>query len=305
MTLTALPQRDMVSVDDDRITIEHLSITNAEAAALVGSIMETGGGQAAALDWLRRAVPVGLVALRMGSASMDSGAISRTLDGFADQIQARSQQTLEGLDQTLAQLQRGEQAVSQTALGVLERLPSQVQKALCGEAASVRAAVTDATRAAQAAGMTEIREALQLHSSAVRDALSLDREGPVQALRRDLLEGLTTTRQELSEHLTVLRGMLQAAEAHKTASSKSSRAGGLSWEAQAVAIAGQVVTAAGDMLEATGSRPAPGGTSRVGDAVATISRALNPGREVRILIEAKQRSRPLTSRQLKDEAANG
>lgn len=306
MTTTVLPQRETVTIEDDRIVINHLTIVNGEAAALLRSTQERGGPQAAE-TLLSRAVPVGLLALSMGSASTDSGAVSRTLDAFADQIQARSQQTLEGLDATLAQLQQGEQAVSQTALGVLERLPAQVQAALGGEAANVRAAVTEATRAAQAAGMTEIREALQLHSSAVRDAMSLDREGPVAALRRDLLDGLNTTRQELSEHLTVVRGMLQAAEAHKNASMKSTRSVGIAWEIQAVAIARQVVTAAGDYLEATGSRAAPGGTSKVGDAVATVSRAITGpgGHEIRLLIEAKQRSKPMTSRAFKDELANG
>lgn len=303
MTTTQIPvEAPQVAVDGECVVLRELTVDHGEAAAIVRAQLEKGGPTAAA-ELIRRALPVGLVALSMGSAAVDTGAITRTLDSFAEQLDARSKQALEGLDQAVTRLQAGEQAVAQAATGALAQLPGQVEAALAGEAATVRTAVGEATRAVQAAGLQELRAALAQHSEAMRNVLSLDREGPVQALRRDLHEQLDGTRRELTEQLTQVRGLLQAAQAHKTAAAKSSRAVGQEWEAQATAIADEVITAAGDRFEATGSRPAPGGTARTGDGVAVISTAITGhGRTVRIVVEAKKRSRPLTAKQLRDEA---
>jgi hypothetical protein len=292
-----------VTLTGDTIRLKELAITHGEAAAIARGYLDSHGPDALA-DLIRRALPVGLVALSMGHAAVDTGAISRTLDAFADQVEARSKETVEGLEQTLARLRTGEQAVAQTTQDVLSRLPAQVEAALGGQAGHIRASVAEATRAVQATGMQEVRAALTQHAESVRNALSLDRDGPVQALRKDLLDQLDGTRRELAEQLTHVRGLLQAAEAQKAGAAKSTRAIGLEWEAIAMAIADEVITAAGDRFEATGARPAPGGTSRAGDGVATLSPAITGhGRQVRIVVEAKKRSRPMSAKQLRDELA--
>lgn len=67
-------------------------------------------------------------------------------------------------------------------------------------------------------------------------------------------------------------------------------------------LAREAVERAGDLYEATGSTPAPGGTSRAGDGVATLSRAVTGhGCPVRLLLKAKTRTRPLTVRSWRQE----
>ncbi|MBC7633621.1 hypothetical protein, partial [Aeromicrobium sp.] len=67
-----------------------------------------------------------------------------------------------------------------------------------------------------------------------------------------------------------------------------------------------VVTAAGDRIEAVGATAAPGGTRRAGDAVATLGSAVaGRGTPLRIVLEAKTRTRPLTVSQWRAELGTG
>lgn len=297
------PACDAVVVVADRIIIQALTIVSAEAAALIRSTLD-GGGPEAVTDLLRRALPVGLVALSMTTATTDTAAMAFTLDRFRDRVEECSRTAIVGLDQTLASLRAGEETIAAAAQNVLRQLPAQIDTVLGGEAANVRLAVAEATRSVQDAGMTEIRSALAAHAETIRNGLSLDRDSPVQALRRDVLAHLDANRKELSEQLTVVRGLLQVADAQKVASATNSRAVGADWEAEANAIAQSVVTSAGDRYAATGSTPQPGGTARTGDGVVTLSSAITGhGKEVRVVIEAKRRSRPLTAQAFKKELA--
>ena len=295
-----------VTVTGDTVVIRDLNVTHAEAASFVRSQLADHGAEAAA-DLLRRAVPVGLVALSMGTAGIDTGALTRTLDTFADRVDAKSEAALASLDQALTRLQTGEEAVGRTAAAVLENLPAQVEAALAGQAGNVRASVADATRAIQAAGLQELTTALARHSDSVRDALSLDREGPVRMLRQDLIEELNGTRRELGEQLAVVRSLVEAAQVAKSAGAKSSRAIGAANEDEAMALCQEIVTAAGDLFERTGGQHGVGGTTRrTGDGVATLSPAITGhGRKVRLVVEAKSRSRPLSSKAHAEEVAAG
>jgi len=305
MSSNAMPEpvSDTVVVVADRIVIQALTIVSAEAAALVRSTMDDGGPEAVT-DLIRRALPVGLVALSMTTAAADTAVMARTLDQFRDQVDASSRTAIVGLDQTLASLRAGEATITAAAQNVLEQLPAQIDAVLGGEAVNVRLAVAEATRTVQDAGMTEIRSALALHAEMVRNAVSLDRDSPVQALRRDVLAHLDSSRKELSEQLTVVRGLLQVAEAQKAASAKNSRAVGADWEAAANVIVHSVTTSAGDRYAGCGGTPASGGSARSGDGVVTLSSAITGhGKEVRIVIEAKSRSRALSAQAFRKELA--
>ena len=305
MTVAHIPQgASPVSVNGDTVVIHDLAVIHGEAAALVRSHTTEHGPEAAA-DLVRRAIPVGLVALSLGTAGIDTGSLTRTLDAFAERVDEKSGAALASLDQTLTRLRGGEEAVARAAGAVLDKLPTQVEAALAGQAGSVRASVMEAARAVQDAGVQEITTALARHSESVRDALSLDREGPVRMLRQDLLEELSGTRRELGEQLALVKGLVEAAQVAKTAGAKSSRAIGAANEDDAMALCQDVVTAAGDLFERTGSQPGAGGTRRSGDGVATLSQAITGhGRQVRIVVEAKSRTRPLTAKQHREEIAN-
>jgi hypothetical protein len=285
-----------VTVTGETLVIHDLTVTHAEAASFVRGQLADHGSDAAA-DLVRRALPVGLVALSMGTAGIDTGSLTRTLDAFAERVDSKSEAALASLDQTLTRLRAGEETVARTASSVLESLPAQVEAALAGEAGNVRASVVEAARAVQAAGMQELTTALARHSDSVRDALSLDREGPVRMLRKDLIEELNGTRRELGEQLAGVRSLVEAAQVAKVAGAKSSRAVGAVNEDEAMALCHEVVTAAGDLFERTGGQPGVGGTTRrTGDGVATLSPAITGhGRKVRLVLEAKARTRALSA----------
>ena len=113
-----------------------------------------------------------------------------------------------------------------------------------------------------------------------------------------------SSRQELGGQLTVVQGLLIAAQsaATATASVKTTRSSGLAFETFAMALCEEVVTAAGDYWEATGASPAPGGgTGRAGDGVATLAAHATGGRPVRLVLESKTRSRPLSVAKWREE----
>ena len=306
MTVAQIPTGSgPVTVTGETLVIHDLTITHGEAAAFVRSQLADHGPEAAA-DLLRRAVPVGLVALSLGTAGIDTGSLTRTMDAFAETLNSKSEAALASLDQTLTRLHAGEEAVARTASSVLENLPAQVEAALAGQAGNVKSSVVEAARTVQAAGLQELTTALARHSESVRDALSLDREGPVRMLRQDLLEELNGARRELGDQLASVRSLVEAAQAAKTAGAKSSRAIGAANEDDAMSLLARVVTAAGDLFERTGGQPGVAGTSRTGDGVATLSQVITGhGPSVRLVLEAKHRTRPLSVKAHREEIANG
>lgn len=303
-TVRPKSRHTVVTIVGDRLVLDGLAVDHTEAVEVTRRYLAENGEDATA-DLVRRALPIGLLAVTSGTAAVDTGALGRTLDGFADQVDAKSRETLQQLDAALSQLRSGEQAVAETARQVLGQLPAQVDTALAGQAANVRQAVTEAARAVQAAGLQQVTAALNEHSQAVRNALSLDRDGPVRVLRQDLLNELTTTRQEIASQLTHLRASVEAEHARKQAAAKSSRAVGAEWEATALAMAEQVVLAAGDYWQATGGTPGAGTTRRSGDGVATLGPSVASNQEVRLVIEAKRRSRALSAAELRKEIRAG
>jgi hypothetical protein len=307
MTIVQIPTGPApVTATGASVIIHDLIITHAEAASFVRSQLADHGPEAAA-DLVRRALPVGLLALSAGTAGIDSGALTRTLDGFAERVDTKALAAFASLDQALTRLREGEEAVGRTATSILQSLPAQLEAALAGQAGNVRASVADATRTVQAAGLQELTTALTRHSESFRDAFSLDREGPVRMLRHDLLEELNGTRRELGEQMALVRSLLEAAQAAKAAGAKSSRAVGAANEHEAMNMCEEIVTSAGDLFERTGGQPGVGGTTRrTGDGVATLTHAITGhGRKVRLVMEAKARSRPLSAASLAKEIQDG
>lgn len=181
-------------------------------------------------------------------------------------------------------------------------LPDKIDGVLAGESISVRQAVTDAARTVQAAGLQQMQVALTAHAAVVRDAVSLDTEGPIQALRRDVLAQVESSRQEIGAQLAGVRELLAAADAARTAGRASSRKIGADWETDALNIAALDITGAGDRFDAVESTAAPGGTARTGDAIATLGASVaGRTRSLRIVLDAKTRTRPLTAAQWRAE----
>jgi len=293
------PSDATVRLDGDSLVIRTLTITHPEAAALARKHVADHGADSLP-DLVRSAIGIGIVSLSLGGAGMDQSSIMRTFADFEAQVGAASTSALAQLATTTTALKAGEQDLATRAGRVLERLPEHVTKALSGASADVRQQVQSATAEVQAAGLRDMRAALDAHAEIVRAAVSLDNaEGPIRALREEVLRVVQGTRQELGGQLNAVHGLLMAAQAAATATAavKSTRASGLEFEAASMQMASEVASAAGDTFDETRSRPAPGGgTSRVGDGVATLSSVVTgAGRTVRIVLEAKARQQGLTS----------
>ncbi len=294
-----------VRLDGDTMQICALAVTHAEATRLAGKFVEVHGADALT-DLVRRALPIGIMALTLGAATLDTGSMQRTLDVFAGQVDAASTAALGELERATAALRAGEADLANRAARVLERLPERVEAALAGEAANVRAQVGAAAAEVQAAGLAEMRTAMAAHAEIVRTAVSLDTTGgPIRALREEVLAMVDSSRTELSAQLAAVHVLLTAAQASTAAvaSVKSTRQSGMDFESAAMSLAEQIVTASGDVMQVTGSVPAPGGGSRrSGDGVAVLSHLLSgKGRTLRIVLEAKTRSTPLSAAKWFDE----
>lgn len=301
------PSDATVRLDGDSLVIRTLTITHPEAAALARKHVADHGADSLP-DLVRSAIGIGIVSLSLslGGAGMDQSSIMRTFADFEAQVGAASTSALAQLATTTTALKAGEQDLATRAGRVLERLPEHVTKALSGASADVRQQVQSATAEVQAAGLREMRAALDAHAEIVRAAVSLDNaEGPIRALREEVLRVVQGTRQELGGQLNAVHGLLMAAQAAATATAsvKTTRASGLAFEAASMQMASDVVSAAGDTFDETGSRPAPGGgTSRVGDGLATLGTMVTgANRTVRIVLEAKNRA--LTSVKWREELA--
>ena len=291
-----------VRLDGDTLHI-HLAITHPEAAALARKHATAHGGDSLA-SLVARALPIGIVALTLGGAGMDSGSIQRTLDVFAGQVDAASSAALTSLEKSATALRAGEEDLVNRATRVLDQLPARVEALLVGASVDVRSQVTAATSEVQAAGLRDLRELLSQHSGNVRSALSLDtQQGPIAVLREEMLRMVDGARAELGGQLNAVQGLLIAAQAASaaTASERTTRKAGQQFEAEAMQLAGDAVAAAGDQLDLTGSVVAPGSTSRAGDGLATLNPLITGGRSVRIVLEAKTRDRPLSAAKWREE----
>lgn len=292
-----------VQLNGDVLRIERLQVANSEAAAFVREVWNTAGPEAAE-ELVRRAVVVGLVAVNVATPTDLSGSINRTLHAFATELEHTSQDTIRGLRDTLRQLQAGERAVEDVAGRVLQSLPEQVDRALGAQAgsvaANVRTAVVEATHAVQANALQELRAALELQSQSVRASLAA-REAGATDLRRELLDSVAGTRRELAAQLSAVHALLASQQAASTAGAKSTRQVGQAFEDLAVSALREAVAAAGDVLEATGSTPAPGG-GKTGDAVIeVISPTVSRGHQIKLVAEAKGRTMSLKA--LRQEVA--
>ncbi|MGN6688763.1 MAG: hypothetical protein ACTHK1_14640 [Actinomycetales bacterium] len=286
-----------VEVRGNIVHLRDVSVAHAEAAAVLRAALRDGGDEAA-LDLIRRALPVGLVAVSLtaaANAAVDTGAVERTLTAFQEGLQARSTAAVEALDAAVAQLSSADTQLAGVAAQALNQLPAQLERLLAGEAVGVREAVRDAASAVQSAGLADLRSALSQHSELVRAVLT-DQNGPLSGLRRDVLTQLDTTRRELLDQVTGVRGLLAAIEAGRAATTtrRTTRAAGAEWESHVNALVNEIASGAGDYYTSTGDTPAAGGTRRNGDGVVTLGARPGHG-EVRIVVEAKTRAKPMTA----------
>ncbi|MGN6243886.1 MAG: hypothetical protein ACTHQ3_09470 [Motilibacteraceae bacterium] len=293
-----------VQIRGDLVHLREVTVRHEEAAAILAAALKQSGEQGA-LDLIARALPVGLAASVAGSSSVSSGLLERSLHDFQRKVESHSAAAADAIEAAVQQLSSADTRLAGVAAQALGQLPGQLEKLMAGEAQSVRDAVAQAISQVQAAGMTELRAALAEHSRAVHAVLTVD-DGPVRTLRGDLLTAVDASRGELAEHMTTIRAQLSAAEAARTtaAAQRTTRQAGAEFESAANALMAGICAASGDYFTEVGSTPAPGGTRRSGDGLITLAPTSTGGAEVKIVVEAKTRTKPLTASQWARELAS-
>jgi hypothetical protein len=308
MTAVPIQQRlaAQVTVVGDQLEIDHLTVSHSETVALARSEL-IEAGPAALADSIRAAVVIGLAAIRLARSSGDTTAtLQRVLDGFDDALAQRAEITVTQLDEALARVDATEQAARQAVTAAIAELPTRIETGLTSALASgghdVHEAVRRATATAASEALTQLERVVRLHTDQVRSVVSTENpSSPLAALRRDLTGSLESTRRELIEGLAAVRALVQAGQAQHTASRKTPTVVGREWEDCVSEAVSRWAAATNDVVEHVGSQPAPGTTRKTGDIVVQLMTGTRP----RMVIEAKRRQRPLTSRQLREELAEG
>ncbi|MGN6243594.1 MAG: hypothetical protein ACTHQ3_07950 [Motilibacteraceae bacterium] len=293
-----------VQIRGDFVHLHEVALRHREAAAILAAAVKEGGEQAA-LELIGRALPVGLVAVSIGSHAIDTGGLERSLSSFHATVREQSTAAAAAIEAAVQQLSSADARLAGIAAQALGQLPGQLERLMAGEAQSVRDAVAQAVSQVQSAGLNELRAALAEHSRAVHAVLSVE-DGPVRTLRGDLLTAVDASRRELAEHMTTIRAQLQAAEAARTATAaqRTTRQAGAEFETAANSLMAGVCAASGDYYTEVGSIPAPGGTRRSGDGLITLASTSTGGAEVKIVVEAKTRTKALTASQWARELAS-
>ena len=294
------PEPGRVTLTHDALIVHGLRVTHPETIALARAHLDEHGPDALPAA-ISTAIVVGMVAARLAREHGDAaGRMEAVLTGWRQDLERQGGDVLAHLDGILARLDEAERAASLAAREALAHLPEQVERALRGEAGTVRAAVRDAGSVVQQEALRQVDGVVRGHSAELRTLLSTENPaGPIHQLRRDLTASVEATRRELGEGLATVRAAL---EAQRLTRKRDSNTLGQGWEARIGTLVRDWCSSTGDFAEACGNTPAPGGTARTGDILISIVAPTGAG--PRIVVEAKNRARPLSVAQARAELAN-
>lgn len=271
----------VVQVDGDRIVVDRLVLTD---AGLAGFVAERPAGDRAAL--LERALRIGLVALQDAGVTVNVDAVRREFDGLLTRTAQANERAATALDQVLRQnFADGD-----------GRLPRTLESFL-GDRGRLQAFVTDLfdeTKRDSAIG--RMRELLGTYfdGDASRLAQLLDptrMNSPLFQFRTEVTAGF----EKIAERLSAI----EAAAAARGAERAKSTAKGADFEDLLEAMLGEVARGPGDLVERTGGATGDVIRSKKGDFVLTVNPAHTSGSELRLVIEAKDRSKSV--REIRDE----
>ena len=275
-----LPTSD-IRVDRERLVIERLVVRDPALAAIVADREPADRGA-----FVERALRIGLTALQDQAVTMDVDVVR---DEFARLLESSTQasaKAAEALDQLLRQnFADGD-----------GRLPRTLEKFLGDRGALQRMVgeLFDETKRDSAIG--RIRQLLGTYfdGDASKLAVLLDptrQHSPMHQFRSEV----TTAFEHLNERLAAI----EAAAAARGAERARSTAKGGDFEDVLEAMLADAARGSGDLLDRTGGEAGGALRSKKGDFVITVDPDRTGGADLRIVVEAKDRSMSLRS--IRDE----
>lgn len=274
--IVQLPTNE-IRVDPDRIVIERFVVRDPALAAIVAA-REAADRPA----FIERALKIGLTALQDASVSVDVDLVRDEFDKLLRSSEQANAKAAEALDQVLR---------SNFADGD-GRLPRTLEKFL-GDRGALRVFVGelfDETKRDSAIGRMRTLLGTYFDGDASKLALLLDptrQHSPMHQFRTEVAAGFD----RLHDRLTAI----EAAAAARGAERARSAAKGGDFEDVLEAMLADVARGSGDLVDRTGCEIGELIRSKKGDFVVTIDPGRTGGAEVRVVVEAKDRTMSVRS----------
>jgi hypothetical protein len=280
----AAPPRPQVRVDDDSVVIDRLRVVDRTVASFVEQRPEDERP-----ELIERAVRIGVLALQDAGTSLDVDVVRREFDELVERNSSMNQRAVDTLDQVLRQ----------NFADTEGRLPRTLERFL-GDRGQLQRFVGDLfdeSKRDSAIGRMRALLGTYFDGDASRLAQLLDptRLGsPLHQFRREVSEGF----EKLNERLTAM----ETAYVTRGTERARSAAKGTDFENVLEELLGNAIRGTGEALERTGAASGDIMRSKKGDFVLTIDPLLCAGAELRVVIEAKDRS--ISWRQIRDELSD-
>jgi hypothetical protein len=270
-----------VQVDGDAIVIDNLRVEDRGLAAFVDSRAELGRPELA-----ERALRIGLHALQDAGTTLDVNFVRREFDALLERNESVNERAAKELDQVL-----------RVNFGDREgRLPRTLEQFLGdrGQITRLVSELFDETKRDSAIGRLRTLLGTYFDGDASRLAQLLDptRMGaPLYQFRSEMNSAF----EKLNERLTAI----EAASTARAAERAKSSAKGLDFEDALEEMLGDAVRGTGDTVERCGVTTGDVIRSKKGDFLLTVDPQWCGGGELRVVIEAKNRSK--SWREMRDE----
>ena len=270
-----------VRIEGDRIVVERLVLAD---AALAAALAEREVPDRPA--FVERALRIGLLALQDASMTVDVDVVRREFDKLVAQTTAANEQAARAVEDVLrANFADGE-----------GRLPRTLERFL-GDRGALRQFVNelfDETKRDSAIGRIGGLLGTYFDGDRSKLALLLDptRLGsPLHQFRQEIAEGFRGVHERLAA--------IEAASRARAEERSRSAAKGGDFEDLLAELLGDVARGAGDLLDRTSTETGALLGSKKGDFVLTLDPHLTRGADVRIAIEAKDRT--MSQRAMREE----
>ncbi len=276
-----LPVRTVVTVEPDRLVVEHLALVDPALAAIVA---ERAGDERPA--FVERALRIGLLALQSAGTTLNVDLVRAEFDKLARQGELANERAAQALDQALrANFGDGE-----------GRLPRTLDRYL-GERGHLQTLVGelfDEKKRDSAIGRigTMLERYFDGDASKLGQLLDPTRaSSPLHQFRGEISEQFA----QLNERIIALEAAGQARGAERA----KSAAKGVDFEDLLEGMLAEVARGAGDSLDRTGGETGDVMRSKKGDFVLTVNDGLARGADLRVVVEAKDRA--ISGREMREE----
>ncbi|MBA3851522.1 MAG: hypothetical protein H0X59_04040 [Chloroflexi bacterium] len=270
-----------VTVEGDRLVVEHLTLVDPALAAFVA---ERDAADRPLL--VERALRIGLTALQDAGVTLDLDVVRREFEGLMARTTAANDKAAAALDALLRQnFADGE-----------GRLPRTLEHFL-GDRGQLRGFVNDLfDEGKRDSAIGRIRSLLGTYfdgdASRLAQLLDPTRLGsPLHQFRTEVSDGFAKVHERLAA--------IEAAAAARATERSRSAAKGADFEQQVEAVLADLARGSGDLLDRTADEPGDMMRSRKGDFLLTMDARHTRGADLRIVVECKDR--PMSGRAMREE----